>query len=268
MILSAVILILVGLAIGILGGMLGVGGGTIIVPVLRLGFGLEPIMATATSLFTIIFTSIGGTTTHVKNKTCVPKLGLALGIGGAITSAVGVYLGSISPGWLVMAVAAVIILYSGYNMLKKALKLPKTPKAATVGGAAPEEPTPEYEVTFKRLAAGFGIGLIAGLASGYVGVGGGFIMVPLMTSWLAVPMKKASGTSLIAIMLLCIPGTIENIIFGSVDFLAGISLVIGSIPGAMLGARLVKRVPERKLRFIFAGLLAVSAIMLVLKEFM
>lgn len=264
---TGVLLICVGLFIGVFSGLLGIGGGTVMVPVLRLIFGLSAYAATATSLFAIIPTSLSGAATHLRNKTCVPKLGLVLGLGGAVTSALGVYLGSISPSWAIMLVAAVIILYSAYNMLKKALKIPSGKAAASdrAAGVAGES-EPVFVLGRRELVGGVLIGLIAGLASGYVGVGGGFIMVPLMTSWLGVPMRYASGTSLIAIIILCVPGVAEQMMLGNVDYLAGIELVVGSIPGAALGARLVKKVPERTLRFIFAGFLGVAAVLLLVKE--
>lgn len=137
---------------------------------------------------------------------------------------------------------------------------------AAAGAHAAEEPLDGFALGKRELIGGFLIGLIAGLASGYVGVGGGFIMVPLMTSWLGVPMRYASGTSLIAIIILCVPGVAEQMMLGNVDYLAGIELVVGSIPGAALGARLVKKVPERTLRFIFAGFLGVAAVLLLVKE--
>lgn len=264
---TGVLLICVGLFIGVFSGMLGIGGGTVMVPVLRLIFGLSAYAATATSLFAIIPTSLSGAATHLRNKTCVPKLGLVLGLGGAVTSALGVYLGSISPSWAIMLVAAVIILYSAYNMLKKALKIPSGKAAASdrAAGVAGES-KPVFVLGRRELVGGVLIGLVAGLASGYVGVGGGFIMVPLMTSWLGVPMRYASGTSLIAIIILCVPGVAEQMMLGNVDYFAGILLVLGSIPGAAVGAKLVKKVPERTLRFIFAGFLGVAAIMLLVKE--
>lgn len=308
--------VLVGVFIGILSGLLGIGGGTIMVPVFRLAFGLSPLMSTATSLFTIIPTSISGAVSHIKGKTCVPALGLAMGLGGALTSPVGVWLASLSPAWLVMLAAALIIGYSAVNMLRKAVKAPSkcdssgpvaeagdsgdrrsaaqdpsdpscaallrsddviisaqttppSPASATgVGtgnhdGTAPSVPG----LSRKQLLIGAAIGLGAGLMSGYVGVGGGFIMVPLMLSLIHIPMKLASGTSLIAILILAIPGTIENGIAGNIDYVVGLSVAIGSIPGAVLGAMLVKRVPERALRFIFGGFLIIVAIVLFLNEF-
>lgn len=297
--------VLVGIGIGILSGMLGIGGGTVMVPIFRLAFDMSAIMSTATSLFTIIPTSISGAISHVRAKTCIVSLGLAAGIGGACTSPIGVWLATISPGWAIMAAAALIIGYSAVSMLRKAFKMKPanaaapsnaaTPAGAGIsdaaaGGAAagggasgsaaagggtvvsPAAPTASasseapIKLTRRQLLMGAGIGLVAGLASGYVGVGGGFIMVPLMLSLIGIPMKKASGTSLIAVMILAIPGVIEQGMLGNINYMAGIMVAIGSIPGAVIGARLVRKVPERILRFIFGGFLIVAAIVLVLNE--
>lgn len=262
---------LAGVFVGVMSGLLGVGGGTIMVPIFRLAFGMSPLASTATSLFAIIPTSISGVVAHARAKTCVPKLGLALGVGGAVMSPMGVWLASVSPGWLVICVAAIVIGFSALKMFKKAVKCAPTPRAGRAGGssqdasakAVPDQPV----LSRKQYLQGACIGLIAGLASGYVGVGGGFIMVPLMLAILDIPMTLASGTSLIAIMILAIPGVIEQGLLGNIDYLAGIAIVVGSIPGALVGARLVRVVPERQLRFIFGGFLLVAAVMLMLNEF-
>lgn len=281
---------LAGVFVGVMSGLLGVGGGTIMVPIFRLAFGMSPLASTATSLFAIIPTSISGVVAHTRAKTCVPRLGLALGVGGAVMSPVGVWLASVSPGWLVICVAAVVIGFSAFKMFKKAVKCATAPRAgqadaartagpnaaesqtacagaASAHSAAPK-PVPDQPVlSRKQYLQGACIGLVAGLASGYVGVGGGFIMVPLMLAVLDIPMSLASGTSLIAIMILAIPGVIEQGLLGNIDYLAGIAIVVGSIPGALVGARLVRVVPERQLRFIFGGFLLVAAVMLMLNEF-
>ena len=100
---------LVGVLIGIASGILGIGGGTVMVPIFRLAFGMSATMSTATSLFAIIPTSISGAISHVKGKTCIPALGIAAGLGGACLSPVGVWLAQLSPDWLVMLAAALII---------------------------------------------------------------------------------------------------------------------------------------------------------------
>ena len=300
---------LVGVLIGIASGLLGFGGGTVVVPIFRLAFGMSATMSTATSLFAIIPTSISGAISHVKGKTCIPALGIAAGLGGACLSPVGVWLAQLSPDWLVMLAAALIIGYSAINMFKKAFKVPRAGQpaegadaAAAAGapscgsksssraeahvvGLSPQSDAPaaasltssgepavsaptadDSSLSRKQLLQGAAIGLVAGLASGYVGVGGGFIMVPLMLSIIGIPMRKASGTSLIAVMILAIPGVIEQGIIGNINYLAGIAIVIGTIPGAVIGARLVTKVPERTLRLLFGCFLIVAAVMLVLNE--
>lgn len=278
---------LAGVFVGVMSGLLGVGGGTIMVPIFRLAFGMSPLASTATSLFAIIPTSISGVVAHTRAKTCVPKLGLALGVGGAVMSPVGVWLASVSPGWLVICVAAAVIGFSAFKMFKKAVKCASVPRAGQAGGNAqaaadassaasagsgaesanPGAASSQPVLSRKQYLQGACIGLVAGLTSGYVGVGGGFIMVPLMLAILDIPMSLASGTSLIAIMILAIPGVIEQGLLGNIDYLAGIAIVVGSIPGALVGARLVRVVPERQLRFIFGGFLLVAAVMLMLNEF-
>ncbi len=328
------IALLVGVGIGVLSGLLGIGGGTVMVPVFKLGFGMSAIGATATSLLAIIPTAISGGITHVRQKTCIPLLGVLAGIGGACLSPIGVRLAALSPGWAIMLAAACVIAYSSITMLKKALKMPRSQAApmeaaqaasdgampadpdndahgathvdsatsadsATAVGAARAEATavgtaraevaaaatradasaPRIRVTaakpadgaygeygFRHLWKGLLIGALAGLVAGYVGVGGGFLMVPLFMSILRIDMRLASGSSLLAIGILSSPGAIMQIALGNAHILIALAVVIGSVPGAVLGARLVKRVPERALRFVFAGVLFVAAVLLVLQE--
>lgn len=274
--------LVVGLAVGVLAGLLGIGGGMLLVPAFKLGYAMDSLMCTATSLFTIIPTSVSGAISHIRNKTCLPKLGVAAGLGGACLSPLGVWLATLSPDWAVMGAAALIIAYSSVTMFRKALKAPKVPRGATgaeAAHAAAKEAAAEDRaaaierahaeaptIGWREAAIGAAIGLFAGLASGYVGVGGGFIMVPLMMSILHVPMKLTSGTSLIAVMILAVPGTVTQALLGNINWIAGIAVACGSIPGATLGAELIPKVPERQLRFLFAGFLVVAAVLLVVNQ--
>ncbi|MFR4998967.1 MAG: sulfite exporter TauE/SafE family protein [Slackia sp.] len=283
-----VVAALCGIAVGVLSGLLGIGGGVIMVPLFRLVFGMNPIAATATSLFTIIPTSLSGMAKHVRNKTCVARVGIVCGLAGACLSPVGVMAAAASPTWLVMAAAALIIAYSAFTMFKKAFAASKGSKDAKGGkaasspassaagsspsvpasGASAEKPSyaaPAFTASFVMKVVA--IGAIAGFMSGYVGVGGGFIMVPLFMALLGVPMRLASGTSLLAVCILAVPGAIEQGLLGNIDYLVGIATAAGSIPGAFLGASLVKRVPERALRFVFAAFLLIAAVVLVANEF-
>ena len=304
-----------GLIVGMLSGLLGIGGGTVMVPAFRLIYDMSAIAATATSMLTIVPTSVSGMIAHVRNKTCVLKVGLAAGLGGACSSWIGVILAEWSPGWCVMAAAAAVIVYSATTMLKKALAM-KPAKAAgeganagegagagvagdaqvagagasvgagskvarnaaasgaSVGGtssasastAAAKPREADAPVTRNMLVKSAIIGLSAGVLSGYVGVGGGFIMVPLFLSKLNLPMKKASGTSLVAVGILVLPALATQVVLGNVNWAAGLACIVGSIPGAVLGAKLQARIPERALRFYFAGILGVAATLLIVNE--
>lgn len=294
-----VLAIAIGLIVGLFSGLLGIGGGTLMIPVFRLGFGMSAITSTATSLFTIVPTSIAGCITHIKNGTCIPKIGLAAGIAGACTSPLGVLAATNSPDIAIMVCAAIIIAYSAITMFTKALSMPKRSNSDLSVRVtlerfrlefADEEQQQENlnqeqqkqkerneqdarqleeerkRVTPQMCLKGAAIGLVAGFASGYVGVGGGFIMVPLFISILGITMKRASGTSLIAVVLLAIPGVIAQCLNGNVDYIAGIAMAIGSIPGAFIGASLIRYIPERKIRFLFGFFLLFAAIILVGNE--
>lgn len=76
--------LVVGLAVGVLAGLLGIGGGMLLVPAFKLGYAMDSLMCTATSLFTIIPTSVSGAISHIRNKTCLPKLGVAAGPRGRL----------------------------------------------------------------------------------------------------------------------------------------------------------------------------------------
>ena len=272
MILLATVSLAVGLVVGVLAGLLGIGGGMLLVPVFKLAYAMDSLVCTATSLFTIIPTSVSGALSHIRNKTCIPKLGIAAGLGGAVTSPIGVALAAQSPDWAVMGAAALVIGYSAITMFRKALAAPKpgrteAPASADAAALANGESLRDgYPVGRRELVIGAAVGLAAGIASGYVGVGGGFIMVPLMISLVHAPMKLVSGTSLIAVMILAVPAVIAQAVLGNINWVAGIAVACGSIPGAALGARLVPRVPERRLRFLFAGFLVVAAALLVVNQ--
>lgn len=294
-----VLAIVIGLIIGLFSGLLGIGGGTLMIPVFRLGFGMSAIASTATSLFTIVPTSIAGCITHIKNGTCVTKIGLAAGIGGACLSPLGVLAATNSPDIAIMGCAAIIIAYSAVTMFRKAISMPKRSHSNLSMAATLKRFRLEFEdeeareedqqrqqaqreafhaeqkrliaeerqrIGVKQCLQGAAIGLVAGFASGYVGVGGGFLMVPLFITVLGLTMKQASGTSLIAVVLLAIPGVITQTLHGNVDYMAGIAMAIGSIPGAIIGASLIRYIPERKMRFLFGFFLLFAAIILVGNE--
>lgn len=296
--LSFVAAAIIGVAIGILSGMLGIGGGTVMVPLFRLAFGLDPLAATATSLFSIIPTSLAGLSKHLRNGTCIPRIGLICGFAGACASPLGVLAATHSPNWAVMGGTSLVIGYSSITMLRRGIAAVRAERATAAAspskaigaeragadataskaagacaggvkdaeGARSSTKAAHVAMTTRTVAAMIVIGLIAGFMGGYVGVGGGFIMVPLFISVLGISMREASGTSLVAVCILAVPGVIEQALLGNVHVSVGLAIAVGSMPGSILGASLVKRIPESALRLLFASFLLVVAVILVLNE--
>jgi uncharacterized membrane protein YfcA len=111
-----------------------------------------------------------------------------------------------------------------------------------------------------RLAA---IATIAGAFSGLFGVGGGTVIVPLLILWLGYREHEATGTSLAAIGLIAVFGSLVQGLFGNVDVLKGVLIGIPAVGGVLVGTTLQQRVPGRALSGIFAVLLVVSAALIV-----
>ncbi len=257
---------LCGIVVGILSGLLGVGGGSMMVPIFRLGFGLSALASTGTSLFAMIFTAAAGSITHVRNHTCLVPLGLIAGVCGACTSPLGVRLANMSPAWLVMLATGGVIAYSASTMLRKGLAMPKDGSVVAATKAAESAFLEPKDLTRRHYIIGAIAGLAAGVAGGYVGLGGGFLMVPIFVAGAGLPMKQTSGTSLFAVGILATTGAITQAVYGNVEVLAGLAMAAGSIPGAIIGANYIRRIPERTLRLLFGAFLLFISVLLVVNE--
>jgi len=111
------------------------------------------------------------------------------------------------------------------------------------------------------LAAGLGVGI----GAAFSGLGGGFLMVPLLL-FLGYSAQKAVGTSFMAILVISISALAAHNKFSNVDYRVGILLGIGGIAGAQIGARLVEHVSTAQFRKIFAAILAALAVYLFFKD--
>jgi uncharacterized membrane protein YfcA len=103
-------------------------------------------------------------------------------------------------------------------------------------------------------------GAAAGFVSGLLGIGGGLLMVPLLTRWIGMPLKRSLGTSLAAIVGMVIPGTIVHAWLGNIDWSVALALAIGSVPGARIGSRIALGTKERTLRRLVGTFMLVVAL--------
>lgn len=240
-----------GFAAGVLSGAFGIGGGVIMVPALRILFGVDGLTAVGTSLPVIFPAAITGAISYLRAGSADWRSGLRIGLVGAPVAVLGATLAEQLGGTVVLVVLSAVICVMAVDTLVQALR----PRSDGAGEAR--------DLTWPLAS---GIGSVTGLYSGFLGLGGGFIMVPMMTRFGRMPVKRAIGTSLIAILLLAAPGTVTHALLGNTDWTLVAALVLGVVPGALLGARITLGARDRNVRIAFAVLLAATAALLVAKE--
>lgn len=104
------------------------------------------------------------------------------------------------------------------------------------------------------------IGLVGGILSGAFGVGGGIVMVPMLTAFAGVDQRRASAISLLAILPTSIVGSLTYLAHGEVDVVAGVFIAVGAVVGSIIGSALLRRISLAVLRWLFVALLVVVAI--------
>ena len=250
-----------GLVAGILAGLLGIGGGLIIVPMIHFALGVQGIrteynhhIALGTSLTTIIFTSVSSFMAHHRRGSVLWPVVFMLSAGVVAGTFGGVQVAKHIDGRYLQAFFICFLIYMGTQMLLNAK--PK-PSRALPG-----------------VAANTGVGLIIGLVSSLVGIGGGSLTVPYLT-WCNVPMLKAIGTSAAVGFFIAVAGAAGSIMAGwgvtglpewSFGFIYGpalLGIAGASVCTAPLGVKLANSLPVDRLKRFFAFFLyAVAAQML------
>lgn len=114
----------------------------------------------------------------------------------------------------------------------------------------------------------FWIGLVSGVFGGMVGMGGGVLMIPLMSGVLGFPQHVCHGTSLVAVVFTGIAGAVTYAFFDHVDWMAALLLAAGALWPVRAGARLCRRLPERNLRWVFGLFLIFTSILLLARPWL
>jgi uncharacterized membrane protein YfcA len=261
----------VGLASGILSGMFGIGGGVITTPAVRLLLGGSAIAAIASTLPPIILTSITGASSYIRARIADVRGGLTIGGVGALFAVVGAYLTRFIGGSILLLATAAIIGYMAVDMVLLALR-PPAPAEEAPGAPLSEEEAAlasrdPSRRTFRETTGALAVlGVVTGLYSGLLGLGGGFVVVPVLTRWFGFDAKRAIGTSLVAISILSVPATVTHALLGHIDWRIAIALSITAIPGALIGARVTQAASERFARVGFAILLVTAGVVLAANE--
>jgi uncharacterized membrane protein YfcA len=272
-------IVLLGCASGFLGAVTGIGGGVIIVPALIVVFGFDFATAVSASLAAVIATSSAAGSAYVAEGLTNMRLAMTLEVATTIGGITGGFLGVLLPERALSGIfgaamlATALLLYEGRTEYGEAGTDESTRSTAHIPtdsgplDARYRDPDSDSKVVYRvrRVPSGMGASLGAGVASGLLGVGGGFIKVPAMNIVMGVPIKVAAATSSFMIGVTAVSSLLVYLGRGEVHPGVTTPLVLGTVVGAMAGTRLQGRIPSRHVRIALAAILVFVAIQMSLR---
>jgi hypothetical protein len=277
---NAIVIILLGGGVGFLSGMFGVGGGFLTTPLL-IFYGIPPAIAVASSATQITGSSVSGALAYWRRGQVDVKMGLVLVAGGVVGAGLGqiVFRKLQKIGQIDVSINIIYVLFLGVIgtlMLKEAVTTLQAQRRVAAGAA---QPTARLRRHVRWIAvmpgktrfyksglyisplAPLSLGVLVGILTAIMGVGGGFIMVPVMIYLLGMSASVVVGTSLFQIIFVTAATTLLHATSSkSVDIVLALMLLVGGVAGAQLGVRAAQQLKPEKLRLALALLvLAVAA---------
>jgi uncharacterized protein len=273
---NALVIIALGLGVGVLSGLFGVGGGFLTTPLL-IFYGIPPTVAAASAASQVTGASVSGVFAYFRRGGVDVAMGAVLVAGGIAGSLLGAILFRLlqATGQIdtVINLLYVILLGSiGSLMLRDAIR---TLRAARREGGAPASKRRHHPLVaalplrwrfytsglYISPLAPFLLGMATGVLTVLLGIGGGFIMVPAMIYLLGMSSRVVVGTSLFQILFVTAATTlIHSVTTRAVDIVLAALLLIGSVTGAQLGARLAQKLKPDYLRLLLAALVLIVAL--------
>ncbi len=245
-----------GVVAGVLGALLGLGGGILLVPALTLLFHLPIHIAVGTSLVGVIATSAGVAAIAPRGRGADVPLALRLEVltaAGAIAG--GLLAGVISTQVLSILFALVVFSTAGYVLLK----------ARHRADASVPERLFYFNYRLHHWPAGVAVSSLAGMVSGLLGVGGGFIKVPVMYAIMGAPLGVATATSNFMVGITAAASVFVYYGRGDIHPLVVIPTALGVFAGAMLGVYILPRLRVAWLRLGLIGLLVIMGVQMLVR---
>lgn len=250
-----------GLLVGIIVGLTGMGGGALMTPMLVFVFKIDPLVAIASDLVTSLFMKPAGAIVHLRRKTVNLKLVLWLCVGSVPAAFFGVFafkaldLGEAADQVLSYALG-VALLVAAAGLIYRAWRQLVINNTAWGEGRAPVVTAPDIVIKPVPIVI---LGVVAGLFVGLTSVGSGsIIVVALLLMFPALKASQLVGTDLVQAVPLVAAAATAHVINGDADFGVALSLLIGAIPGAWIGAQISSRAPGGIIRRALAILLVCS----------
>jgi uncharacterized membrane protein YfcA len=274
------LLILTGCFAGLLGAMIGIGGGLIVVPALVLGFGVDLKIAIAASLVAVVASSTAAGSVYVGKGLANMRLGMCLEIATTLGGISGGLLAVLIPTPVLSVLFALLMVVTSTLILRskdpsKAVQPKDTDTIASldghesVGSLSGSYYDPFHKTlihyTAERLHLGSAVSFCAGIMSGLLGVGGGFMKVPAMALGMKVPVKVAAATSNFMIGVTAASSLFVYFSRGLIHPLIAAPIAIGITIGAIFGTSVAQKVSPTLLRKIMSVLMILTAIEFFLK---
>lgn len=253
---------------GFLGALTGLGGGVVIVPLLTSIFGVDIRYAVGASLVSVIATSLGAASTYIKKGYTNLRLGMFLEVATTIGALIGALIATLISVKALTIVLAVVLLYSAYLSQQPKLNNPESESTDALGTYLQlnsNYPTPEGLMSYQvhSVPSGFSVMLVAGVISGLLGIGSGAFKVLAMDQIMRVPFKVSTTTSNFMISVTAAASAGVYLARGYIDPGLSMPVMLGVLPGAFLGARVLIGANTQTLRIIFSVVLVVMAFKMV-----
>jgi uncharacterized membrane protein YfcA len=242
-----------GIAAGFAGGLFGIGGGVVLVPLLTVVLRVDIHLAIAASLATAAAISVSSSAVYLRRGQTDLRLATLLELGGTAGALIGVTAGSLVHPQVLYLLFAGALLYAAVAMLRH--------HAAGEGTGNDADP----DLATGRTAAGLAAALAGGTASGMLGIGGGVIYVPVLRVIMRVPLRIAIGTSALIVGLTTAAGALAYYHQGKMNAVLAGPCVLFAMLGAQVASRLSPRVSARWLNAAFVALLLYFAVRMVME---
>lgn len=271
------LLLVMGIAAGCLGAILGIGGGMIITPVLTIMMGLPIKYAIGASIISVIATSSGSTIAYLKDDMLNLRVAMFLEIATTVGAIMGALLVGVFSSGFLYVLFGFFLLYSTYNMVRKLFSkkgesvyngsdpiVDKFKLASTYYDKAEQK---QVDYSMKNVPGGFIMMWAAGLASGLLGIGSGAFKVIAMDTIMKMPLKPSSATSNLMMGVTAAASATVYFFNGSIRPDIAAPLAIGVLVGATVGARLMQVLKPRIIRMIFIPIIFYMGLQMALKGF-
>lgn len=255
----------IGVAVGLIMGLTGAGGGMLAVPALVYSQGWTMQQAMPVALLAVSFGALIGAIDGLRRRQVRYKAATLMAIVGAPMTSFGVWVAKDMSQTALMAAFSLVLMIVVFRLVRQVVLSPEE-MINQAAIALVNSSTGRFDWNLKTAAVISVIGSCAGFATGMLGVGGGFIIVPLLRHFTNLSMQSAAATSLMVISLVGSVAVASALLHGAqLPLMFSVLFATASVSGVLLGRRVANFLPSKTVQLIFAGMLFLVAISFIWK---